>query len=140
MTEGVVSFWNKNVGDSILVDEPLVVVETDKAAVEILAEASGVLLNIFAAEGQTIKVGEVIAIIGEEGEYIEALSIDKQDGLEKELTAQERAEEKVKIIVDKAKAHSMDQYNELSYGSIAGYLQFYLIKACLKIEQLEGEK
>jgi len=121
MMEGVVSFWNKNVGDSILVDEPLVVVETDKAAVEILAEASGVLLNIFAAEGQTVKVGEVIAIIGEEGEDIEAQSVNKQDGVKKELTGQKGKRKRISNkIVASPVAKRMAKENNIDLNEVIG--------------------
>ena len=95
MLEGVISYWCKKVGDFVAVDEPLVIVETDKAAVEISAETSGFLLKIFAKEGQAVKVNEVIAIIGKEGEDIKALSTDKIDDVENEMLAHEEKQRTV---------------------------------------------
>ncbi len=66
VTEGDVGRWLKQNGDRVEKDEPLVELETDKATVEIVAEASGVL-EIVAPEGQTVHVGDVIARIEERG-------------------------------------------------------------------------
>ncbi|SDL84001.1 2-oxoglutarate dehydrogenase E2 component [Corynebacterium mycetoides] len=68
VTEGTITTWLKEVGDTVDVDEPLLEVSTDKVDTEIPSPASGVLLEIKAQEDDTVEVGEVIAIIGEEGE------------------------------------------------------------------------
>ena len=68
VTEGTITQWLKSVGDTVEADEPLLEVSTDKVDTEIPSPVSGTLLEIKADEDDTIDVGAVIAIIGEEGE------------------------------------------------------------------------
>jgi pyruvate dehydrogenase E2 component (dihydrolipoamide acetyltransferase) len=65
MEEGTITEWLKQEGDLVAKDEPLFVVETDKAAMEVPAPASGVLSRIIAAVGATVAVREPIALIGD---------------------------------------------------------------------------
>ncbi|MBK9777794.1 MAG: 2-oxoglutarate dehydrogenase complex dihydrolipoyllysine-residue succinyltransferase [bacterium] len=58
-----VSAWLKQPGDSVSLDEPLIELETDKATVEVPAPAAGVVLEIVAAVGAVLKVGDVLARI-----------------------------------------------------------------------------
>jgi len=68
VTEGTVTRWLKNVGDTVAVDEPLVEISTDKVDTEIPSPVAGVLLEIKAAEDETIEVGAELAVIGDAGE------------------------------------------------------------------------
>jgi pyruvate dehydrogenase E2 component (dihydrolipoamide acetyltransferase) len=68
VTEGTVTQWLKQVGDTVAVDEPLLEISTDKVDTEIPSPVAGVLLEIKAAEDETVEVGAVLAIIGEAGE------------------------------------------------------------------------
>ncbi|HZA05434.1 MAG TPA: biotin/lipoyl-containing protein, partial [Propionibacteriaceae bacterium] len=68
VTEGTVSRWLKQVGDQVEADEPLLEVSTDKVDTEIPSPASGVLLEIKAAEDETVEVGAVLAVIGDSSE------------------------------------------------------------------------
>ena len=68
VTEGTITRWLKQVGDTVAADEPLLEVSTDKVDTEIPSPAAGVLLKILAEEDDTVDVGSVIAEIGEEGE------------------------------------------------------------------------
>jgi pyruvate dehydrogenase E2 component (dihydrolipoamide acetyltransferase) len=68
VTEGTVTQWLKQVGDSVAVDEPLLEISTDKVDTEIPSPVAGVLLEIKAEEDDTIEVGAVLAVIGDEGE------------------------------------------------------------------------
>jgi 2-oxoglutarate dehydrogenase E2 component (dihydrolipoamide succinyltransferase) len=68
VTEGTVSRWLKQVGDTVEADEPLLEVSTDKVDTEIPSPASGVLLEIRAQEDETVEVGAVLAVIGEPNE------------------------------------------------------------------------
>lgn len=61
MTEGVIAEWTVEAGTPFKADAPLFVVETDKVANEIPAEADGVLSEILAEAGKTVQVGEAIA-------------------------------------------------------------------------------
>jgi pyruvate dehydrogenase E2 component (dihydrolipoamide acetyltransferase) len=68
VTEGTVTRWLKQVGDTVAVDEPLLEVSTDKVDTEIPSPVAGTLLEIKAAEDDTVEVGAVLAVVGEEGE------------------------------------------------------------------------
>ncbi|TNM39423.1 2-oxoglutarate dehydrogenase, E2 component, dihydrolipoamide succinyltransferase [Nocardioides albidus] len=64
VTEGTVTRWLKQVGDSVAVDEPLLEVSTDKVDTEIPSPVAGTLIEIKAAEDETVEVGAELAIIG----------------------------------------------------------------------------
>jgi len=68
VTEGTVTRWLKQEGDTVVADEPLLEVSTDKVDTEIPAPASGVLTKILAHEDDTVAVGGELAIIGDAGE------------------------------------------------------------------------
>lgn len=71
MDEGTLLRWLKQPGEEVERGEPIAEIETDKVNIEIEAFDSGVLARTLITEGQTVPVGEVIAIIGEPGEEIE---------------------------------------------------------------------
>jgi len=73
MGEGTVASWLKKVGDKIEEGDILAEIETDKATMEFESFYEGVLLHIGVQEGETTKVDELLAIIGEEGEDISAV-------------------------------------------------------------------
>jgi 2-oxoglutarate dehydrogenase E2 component (dihydrolipoamide succinyltransferase) len=82
VTEGTVSRWLKQVGDTVEADEPLLEVSTDKVDTEIPSPASGVLLEIKAQEDETVEVGAVLAVIGEASEADSGGSAPEPDGAE----------------------------------------------------------
>lgn len=65
VTEGTVTRWLKNIGDSVAVDEPLVEISTDKVDTEIPSPVAGVIEEIFAQEDETVEVGAVLVRIGD---------------------------------------------------------------------------
>jgi pyruvate dehydrogenase E2 component (dihydrolipoamide acetyltransferase) len=65
VTEGTVTRWLKQEGDTVDVDEPLVEVSTDKVDTEIPSPAAGVLQRIMVPEDETVKVGVELAVIGD---------------------------------------------------------------------------
>jgi 2-oxoglutarate dehydrogenase E2 component (dihydrolipoamide succinyltransferase) len=67
VTEGVVSRWLKQAGDTVAFDDPLFEVSTDKVDSEIPSPYDGVLLEILVNEGETVPVGTPVARIGEPG-------------------------------------------------------------------------
>jgi len=78
MEEGTVASWLKKVGDKINEGDILAEIETDKATMEFESFHEGTLLYIGVKEGETTKVDELLAIIGDEGEDIsELLEADK---------------------------------------------------------------
>ncbi|MBC7291899.1 MAG: 2-oxoglutarate dehydrogenase, E2 component, dihydrolipoamide succinyltransferase [Actinotalea sp.] len=68
VTEGTVTRWLKQVGDTVEVDEPLLEVSTDKVDTEIPSPFAGTLLEILVQEDDTVEVGASLAVIGEAGE------------------------------------------------------------------------
>ena len=61
VTEGTIATWHKQVGESVGRDEAIVEIETDKASVEIVAGADGVLAEVLFGEGDDVAPGTVIA-------------------------------------------------------------------------------
>jgi len=72
LTEGEIVKWLVKPGDPIAEGQVFVQVETDKAVIDIPSPSKGVVLKLLAAEGETVKVGAVIIVIGEKGEEIPA--------------------------------------------------------------------
>ncbi len=70
ITEGTVSKWLKNIGDRVEKDEPILEISTDKVDAEVPSPGAGILLEIRTAEGETVEVGSVVAVVGEEGEAV----------------------------------------------------------------------
>jgi len=64
VTEGTITRWFKKVGDTVAADEALFEVSTDKVDTEVPSPVAGVVLEIRAAEGDTVPVGAVIAVVG----------------------------------------------------------------------------
>ncbi|MCW0216080.1 MAG: 2-oxoglutarate dehydrogenase, E2 component, dihydrolipoamide succinyltransferase [Pseudonocardia sp.] len=65
VTEGTVTRWLKQEGDTVEVDEPLLEVSTDKVDTEIPSPVAGVLQKIVAGEDETVEVGGELAVIGD---------------------------------------------------------------------------
>ncbi|CAN5154151.1 hypothetical protein BH09ACT1_BH09ACT1_16090 [soil metagenome] len=65
VTEGTVTRWLKNVGDSVEVDEPLLEVSTDKVDTEIPSPIAGIIEAILVAEDETVEVGTPLVTIGD---------------------------------------------------------------------------
>src|SRR5690606_37787442 len=91
MEEGTVATWLKKVGDKISEGDILAEIETDKATMEFESFHEGTLLYIGIQEGETTKVDELLAIIGEPGEDISGLL----GGAPKELAVPKETKEEV---------------------------------------------
>ena len=89
VTEGTVTRWLKEVGDDVAVDEPLLEISTDKVDTEIPSPVAGTLIEIKAAEDETVEVGAELAIIGEAGSSAPA---EQSPEPEKEPEAEAKAE------------------------------------------------
>ncbi len=87
VSEGMIAAWHKNVGDAVEKGDILLDVETDKVATEIEAPASGILSSIDIAEGETVDVGTVLAVIAVEGEVV----VEKSAAADKAVAASEAA-------------------------------------------------
>ncbi|ABI67097.1 2-oxoglutarate dehydrogenase, E2 subunit, dihydrolipoamide succinyltransferase [Maricaulis maris MCS10] len=79
VTEATVGSWMVKTGDAVSRDDVLVELETDKVAVEVRAEADGVMGEIFAAEGDNVEIGAKLAVIEAAGSDAAAKSEPAED-------------------------------------------------------------
>jgi pyruvate dehydrogenase E2 component (dihydrolipoamide acetyltransferase) len=82
MTEGVIVDWHKKVGEKVKSGELLAEIETDKAVMEFESFQEGILLYIGAEKGKSVKVDDVIAVLGKEGEDYQA-ALQQNNGKQK---------------------------------------------------------
>lgn len=68
ITEGTIASWLKQKGDRVEKGENILELETDKVNVEVISEEAGVITELKAEEGDTVEVGQVIAIVEDNGE------------------------------------------------------------------------
>jgi 2-oxoglutarate dehydrogenase E2 component (dihydrolipoamide succinyltransferase) len=66
ITEATLGQWLKKPGDAVKLDEPIASLETDKVAVEVASPVAGILTEQLVNEGDTVNVGALIALIGDE--------------------------------------------------------------------------
>lgn len=73
MVEGVIAAWHKNVGEEVESGELLAEIETDKATMELESFYDGTLLYIKVDKGGSVPVGDLLAVIGEKDEDVDAI-------------------------------------------------------------------
>ncbi len=73
MKEGKILEWHKKVGDPVKPDDVLADVETDKATMEVVGYADGILLYIGVEPGKSARVNDIIAIVGKKGTNIQPI-------------------------------------------------------------------
>ena len=78
ITEGTITEWKMNVGDTVKKDETILEISTDKVDSEVPSPATGEIISILFDANETVEVGTVIGVIGEKGE-----KINKEDNSEK---------------------------------------------------------
>lgn len=92
ITEGTIAEWLKQVGDSVDKGEAILELETDKVNVEVVSEEAGVLQEQLFKEGDTVEVGQTIAIVGEgSGESRSQENTDQQNDSKSSQTTKEPA-------------------------------------------------
>lgn len=82
ITEGTVSKWLKQIGERIEKDEPVLEISTDKVDAEVPSPGAGILLEIRTQEGETVEVGTVVAVIGEESSQTPPPSLENPQNLQ----------------------------------------------------------
>jgi pyruvate dehydrogenase E2 component (dihydrolipoamide acetyltransferase) len=93
VTEGTVTRWLKQEGDTVEQDEPLLEVSTDKVDTEIPSPAAGVLKKIVAQEDDTVEVGGELAVIGDAGESDGEAPAKEEPAAEEKPTEEEKPAE-----------------------------------------------
>jgi 2-oxoglutarate dehydrogenase E2 component (dihydrolipoamide succinyltransferase) len=66
ITEATLGQWLKKPGEAVKLDEPIASLETDKVAIEVASPVAGILTDQLVKEGDTVNVGALIAMIGDE--------------------------------------------------------------------------
>lgn len=108
MEEGVVSAWMAEEGDEVSAGDVIAQVETDKATMDLEVFDDGVLLKKVADEGETVPLGQLLAVLGEEGEDISDLL--EEHGANGAATDAEETE--AQADEEKAEAESEDEAQE----------------------------
>ena len=95
VVEGTVTKWLIGEADSVEEFEPLVEINTDKVDTEVPSPATGTILKLLVAEGETVKAGTLLAVIGEPGEVVrdipKALPENGDSGAPQETNVKEQA-------------------------------------------------
>jgi len=94
MTEGKIVEWLKNPGDKVERGESVLVVESDKADMDVESFQDGYLASILMPAGSTAPVGETIGIIVENKEEIESVQDDHKE-INNSQNNKEKSEESV---------------------------------------------
>jgi 2-oxoglutarate dehydrogenase E2 component (dihydrolipoamide succinyltransferase) len=113
ISSGVVSVWHKKSGDFVDAGEALFTLETDKVSTEIVAEKSGVL-EAKAAEGQEVKIGEVVATIDDSKSAPEEKKAEKPPEKKKELQDEKKEPEPEKKRVEERERKTPEKEEPLS--------------------------
>ncbi len=85
MTTGTVVKWHKKVGDVVSNGDIIAEIETDKATMELENFDDGVILKLFADEGDEVEIGKPLAVVGEEGEAIPEINDLSNSAVEAKL-------------------------------------------------------
>jgi pyruvate dehydrogenase E2 component (dihydrolipoamide acetyltransferase) len=103
-------------GNLVSKDQPIMEIETDKAAIEVPAPVSGVITGVHVKEGETINVGQLLITIDESGEEKrepvvkdEIHEEEEQSAAEKIESEEKKTEEKIEEVKSKAKPKARDQ-------------------------------
>ncbi len=126
--EMIILKWNKQVGDTINKGDILFEIETDKAILEVESFAEGKLLEITYPAGLTVKVGVVVALIGEEADIIKSANPDENKSIGISTTVTNKIQPKELII---------EQTIEVAKGK--QILASPLAKSLAKIENIRLE-
>lgn len=126
VADAILVEWLKSDGDAVAVDEPLAVIETDKADVELPAPSAGVL-HTLKADGDTIEVGETIATIDEDGKAVSKAEVSEKVDTPVELVEADGLSPAVRRLVtehdlDPAAIPGTGKDGRLTKGDVLAYL------------------
>ena len=88
--EGTIGRWLVKEGDRVEEYDPILEIETDKVTTEAVAETSGVLLKINVGAGETVEVGAILGVIGEEGEQPASAPVQQAAVRERTVGSEQR--------------------------------------------------
>ncbi|KRG10159.1 dihydrolipoyllysine-residue succinyltransferase [Staphylococcus sp. NAM3COL9] len=108
ITEGTIAEWLKQVGDNVDKGEAIVELETDKVNVEVVSEEAGVLQELLANEGDTVEVGQSIAVVGEGSGNKSSEAPAKQDDAKNDSSSEKAQPLKSETQNDKSEEKNQD--------------------------------
>ncbi len=142
VTEASITKWLKNVGDRIELDDPILELATDKVDSEIPSPVEGILKEQLFAEGETVEVDTVIAIIAMEDEEDtgEAAEADKGQEAQADQAADAAKEDKGEEKTDSAKVPQADAAG--APARFSGSERFYspLVRSIARQENIPLEE
>ena len=86
ITEATVAAWHKKPGDFVEIDDVVVEIETDKVVLEVPAEESGVLSEISAEEGETVSEQQLLGMIDDDADAVDAKSNEAEEDTKEKVT------------------------------------------------------
>lgn len=108
ITEGTIAEWLKQVGDNVDKGEAIVELETDKVNVEVVSEEAGVLQELLANEGDTVEVGQSIAVVGEGSGNNASEAPAKQDDAKDDSSSEKAQPQQSETQNDKSEEKDQD--------------------------------
>ncbi|WP_427704444.1 dihydrolipoyllysine-residue succinyltransferase [Staphylococcus parequorum] len=108
ITEGTIAEWLKQVGDNVDKGEAIVELETDKVNVEVVSEEAGVLQELLANEGDTVEVGQSIAVVGEGSGNNASETPAKQDDAKDDSSSEKAQPQQSETQNDKSEEKDQD--------------------------------
>lgn len=117
ITEGTVSKWLKAVGDAVEKDESLLEISTDKVDAEVPAPTAGILLEIRAAEGETVEVNSVVGVLGAEGEQAAGSNGNSQTAAAPQIG---QPESETQPVVEEAKQTETAEQSQTAAAATSG--------------------
>lgn len=114
ITEGTIASWLKQKGDRVEKGENILELETDKVNVEVISEEAGVITELKAEEGDTVEVGQVIAIVEDNGEAGGSSEEQSEDTSKEEEGASKESEKSSEKKEETSKDDSKESAEEES--------------------------
>ncbi|MGX5790482.1 dihydrolipoyllysine-residue succinyltransferase [Staphylococcus equorum] len=108
ITEGTIAEWLKQVGDNVDKGEAIVELETDKVNVEVVSEEAGILQELLANEGDTVEVGQSIAVVGEGSGNNASEAPVKQDDTKEDSSSEKAQPQQSETQNDKSEEKDQD--------------------------------
>ena len=138
VTEATVTKWLKQVGDKVILDDPIVEIATDKVDTDVTSEVEGVILEQRFKENDVVQVGETLLVIETE-EEIDSISLPVQS---KKLVEPEKNKKSETEVVASILEEEIDSIDNLITSPVEPSKRFYspLIKSISKKEGILQEE
>ena len=138
VTEATVTKWLKQVGDKVILDDPIVEIATDKVDTDVTSEVEGVILEQRFKENDVVQVGETLLVIETE-EEIDSISLPVQS---KKLVESEKNKKSETEVVASILEEEIDSIDNLITSPVEPSKRFYspLIKSISKKEGILQEE